>query len=428
MLVWSRRATADPQGFLEQREGHAACVLSDYRGGEGVRDFLVVVGGYSANADSSDIVAVPLAEDTECEVSVVGSSEVTARDGAVMHSLPSSDSIASVAIGFGGIDLDSYDQCNSCFFVTPSSSPSVDGGLRVVALTADIAGDLPPPRCRPASCMIVSDGCPRDFLQVPAANAAGQTVVTVPTNWALCVFGGEGADGGVLDDLWVLRAREASGGLAAITGELYWVQIRGHASPAPRYLAAMPRMVTRASGSDTLAILMYGGAHYGSDTQVISNNEVWEIVLNCTDAFFSGDGAELSALWRRIDLPDLPRCNGHVGAMVERCGAPATLFFGGKDFSTGSDDIHLISKDSSRGSMDSYTYECLRCPFADNVAMYVNEDEDVGGTGKGVWPHWRYTPALEAVMPKSGGRYLLLVGGDCRHNDVGSPLYQLRLD
>eukprot|EP00758_Cryptobia_borreli_P007660 Tbor_TRINITY_DN5319_c0_g1::TRINITY_DN5319_c0_g1_i1::g.5040::m.5040 len=88
-----------------------------------------------------------------------------------------------------------------------------------------------------------------------------------------------------------------------------------------------------------------------------------------------------------------------------------------------------------------------RCPYSTYVQYDGNtlQEDPTGGTGIGVWPHWRYmcTMAVADInrMPPRvwsdsdgddvGGAEVarklpvFLVGGQCRHTDPNTPVYQL---
>lgn len=419
--------------------------------------YLLVMGGYSANCEPSDIVMAPLKESLQSEggsddsvhthepVRVICSSQIVARDGGVLHALPSSQ----FAVGFAGVDCDSYDQVNTCFLLGLENASDSHLNVNVCEVIFDTEAPQPSPRCRPASSLVQLGNSP-SLLRVkvrrePSSLAsesfedASTQFVTLPSDWCLYVFGGEGTNDAekVLHDLWMLRivrcvdenAKATDHGASLPLGKFQWTHIDcgSCASPAPRYLAAMPTNVRVADlfslspAAFIFTVLMYGGARYGEEGAVISNGEVWAL-----HATLPAEGTADHHVWERLfprssHLSALPLCNGHIGA---QSGDSTALFFGGKDFATGNDAIHLVSTSSPpNGILD---YKCIPCPYADDPSAYINEDADVGGTGKGVWPHWRYTPTID-VVDSGGTRFLLLTCGDCRHNDDGSPVYFMRL-
>eukprot|EP00759_Apiculatamorpha_spiralis_P039109 PhF_6_TR37985/c0_g1_i1/m.56730 len=185
-FVWQPFPLCDPSGLLEQREGHSSCLL----GAQGTGKYLIVAGGYSANSSPTDITAVHLTlsdADSEVlatgEVSVVGSSPLVARDGGVLHTIPSAPTLA---LGFGGIDNDdSYEHVNSCYCLSATNIAGGGGGEGVVVSAVEVVIDglAPPPRCRPASSMI----------SLPAIGSAVQDIegnVAMPSDWRLIIFGG----------------------------------------------------------------------------------------------------------------------------------------------------------------------------------------------------------------------------------------------
>lgn len=348
-------------GATGLREAHAGCVVFLPETDEHV---FLMVGGFRNQEAAPDDTVVALTLPRSLSGPGLGAwrtlqaapqGSLPSREGASMTAAASPS--GDVAIIFGGMN-DAYEP------TAETRSLRMEGG---VPRCHSIDTPGPPPRWRHTAC------------------AAGGTVF---------IFGGEGRNAEALSDLWSFDV---------VSGSWRSWTVAGHV-PSPRWLSALLPLEHN--------LILAGGARIVSG-RLESLDEVCVLRVD-------GGGSATGCLSTQR-LPH--RVNGAVAAAT---GKKAWLL-GGKNLEEGDDDVVEFRPLGAGGPTI-----VRRAPLASNMtptwtedevaaatSAYTTEEDDLmlERTSLGV-PHWRYMAAGGAWPLADGGTALVVVGGQCRHNDV----------